>query len=151
MSEVLVKGVVPLSFIPSVNAMYERSSSGVKLTSEYSALREEVLHNLNFSSPDSNHSLTSDPLQVTLGYYCTSGIGKRDLDNMNKHFIDSLAIYFGFNDNQIYDLYCYKREIRYAPSCFVYYKIERHPKPKSAFIIQWNELKNIFETMKSNE
>lgn len=146
MSLVYTHGIVPLKYIPSVNSMYTIDHH---LTEDSILLRKEILSNISIGPNKDDIIEDRVPLQVTLGYYVAGNVGKRDVDNMNKHIIDSLAAYYKFNDNRIYDLYSYKREVKGAPSCFVYYKICKHDKPRSELSIQWDELKDRFTRIQS--
>ena len=67
------------------------------------------------------------PLALELGFFMTHSVGKRDLDNMLKFTIDTLADFYKFNDSRIYSIKTYKRLLEGSKEEVLYYKIYQDP------------------------
>jgi Holliday junction resolvase RusA-like endonuclease len=143
--KIYLKGVVAVPILPSTNEIYGRSRSGrVFLKPEFKKFKEDF----TFHMGEIHKGIKIDrlPLQLTLGFYINMGIKQKDVDNCIKIIQDSIVKTFkptnpDFDDKLIYDLYVYKRGISGANSCFVYYKLEKHPKPEKDLVDNWDKIK----------
>lgn len=70
------------------------------------------------------------PLVLELGFFLTHSVGKRDLDNMLKFTIDTLADFYQFNDSRVYSIKTYKRLLEGSRDEVLYYKIYQDPHAK---------------------
>jgi Holliday junction resolvase RusA-like endonuclease len=78
------------------------------------------------------------PLASDLGFFLTHSVGRRDLDNMLKFTIDTLADFYRFNDSRVYSIKTYKRLLEGSKDEVLYYKIYQDPHAKEK--INMNDL-----------
>jgi Holliday junction resolvase RusA-like endonuclease len=78
------------------------------------------------------------PLALDLGFFLTHSVGRRDLDNMLKFTIDTLADFYRFNDSRVYSIKTYKRLLEGSKDEVLYYKIYQDPHAKEK--INMNDL-----------
>ena len=122
---VLIEGKFSLNYIPSVNTMYGISDHGKYMLDEYVQQRKQVLYHLQCSGYDRNCIPENCKITLEMGYYLKIAINSRDLDNLQKWTQDTIAEYFKFNDNRIYNMATYKRLIVNSEKELVHFRIKR--------------------------
>lgn len=121
----LVEGKFKVNYIPSVNTLYGISDHGKYMLQEYLDERRKVWYHLQMSGFDRNCIPKESKITLEMGYYLKNAINSRDLDNLQKWTQDTIAEYFKFNDNRIYNLATYKRLIVNSDKELVHFRIKR--------------------------
>lgn len=142
-NDVYIKGMIPINYFPSVNSMYGHNRWGGKfLLPELYELREQINEYLDQSPLFKSVEIPDEPLRLTLGFFITQGLNRRDYDNMIKFIQDTLADYFNFNDHSIYDGRQFKRLVRNSDTEWLYFKIDKN-KSVNGYEIDKSDLMSI--------
>lgn len=131
--DVLVEGIFKEEYIPSVNSMYILDGGRKILDPVLRVQRRKIWQQLEIMGYKKDTIPQDCKLTIEVGFYLKSSINKRDLDNMLKYTIDSIAEYFNFNDNRIYKLACYKRLVLDANEEITHFRIRRLEENKNNY------------------
>ena len=125
-SNILTQGVYKINHIASVNSMYINIGTGKKcLDPALVDDRYKIWNQLEIAGHSPNEIPEDCKLTLEFGFYLTNSITKRDIDNMFKFNLDTLAEYYHFNDNRVFQIGGYKRLVKNYTSEMVYYRIRK--------------------------
>jgi len=126
-SDILTQGVYRIKHIASVNSMYIDIGTGKKcLDPSLVDDRYKIWNQLEIAGHNPNE-IPNDDSKLTLefGFYLTNNINKRDIDNMFKFNLDTLAEFYHFNDNRVFQIGGYKKLVEKYKEEMVYYRIRK--------------------------
>ena len=125
-NSILVQGCYKMKHIPSVNTQYLIHDNRKILDPAVKEERRQICSHLWCSGYKRDCIPLDCKLTIELGFYLNHSLNQRDTDNMLKFSIDTLAEYFKFNDNIVYNIACYKRQLLNADKELVHFKIKKY-------------------------
>jgi crossover junction endodeoxyribonuclease RusA len=101
--------IITLPWPPSLNKLYRSTGSGIRITRDAIAYKNEVRTILR----NKRVTLTTQPVSLTIHQYRPQKRG--DIDNYSKLLLDSLQGYVYENDSQVNELHIFRHDDKRNP------------------------------------
>lgn len=121
---IYAKGVIRVPYFPSVNSMYILARNRKILSPEAHEIRNDAWNQLA-KLPLQTIPDDGTRLRIELGFFIQNSINQKDTDNCIKFIQDTLAEYYEFNDNRVFHISAYKKQLIDSDSDLLYFKILR--------------------------